>query len=167
MSSEIAYSNTNTNTENENRNTGAGVDVNTNTNANANANANATATANATAELNLPTVDEQRQYKVQLLLHINSILLARVIQMNNSLQNNLQNNINNSNNNNIIRIQQLISQFLKRVHANLQCISQINQGVPSAKPLILTPPQLANQQQPPQDILSKLYLLLARVFEIW
>ncbi|CAI5248327.1 ASB_HP2_G0009690.mRNA.1.CDS.1 [Saccharomyces cerevisiae] len=165
MSSEIAYSNTNTNTENENRNTGAGVDVNTNANATANANANAT--ANATAELNLPTVDEQRQYKVQLLLHINSILLARVIQMNNSLQNNLQNNINNSNNNNIIRIQQLISQFLKRVHANLQCISQINQGVPSAKPLILTPPQLANQQQPPQDILSKLYLLLARVFEIW
>ena len=157
MSSEIAYSNTNTNTENENRNTGAGVDVNTNANA----------TANATAELNLPTVDEQRQYKVQLLLHINSILLARVIQMNNSLQNNLQNNINNSNNNNIIRIQQLISQSLKRVHANLQCISQINQGVPSAKPLILTPPQLANQQQPPQDILSKLYLLLARVFEIW
>lgn len=163
MSSEIAYSNTNTNIENENRNTGAGVDVNTNANANANANA----TANATAELNLPTVDEQRQYKVQLLLHINSILLARVIQMNNSLQNNLQNNINNSNNNNIIRIQQLISKFLKRVHANLQCISQINQGVPSAKPLILTPPQLANQQQPPQDILSKLYLLLARVFEIW
>ncbi|GMC24719.1 unnamed protein product [Saccharomyces cerevisiae] len=163
MSSEIAYSNTNTNIENENRNTGAGVDVNTNANANANANA----TANATAELNLPTVDEQRQYKVQLLLHINSILLARVIQMNNSLQNNLQNNINNSNNNNIIRIQQLISQFLKRVHANLQCISQINQGVPSAKPLILMPPQLANQQQPPQDILSKLYLLLARVFEIW
>ena len=161
MSSEIAYSNTNTNTENENRNTGAGVDVNTNANANANA------TANATAELNLPTVDEQIQYKVKLLLHINSILLARVIQMNNSLQNNLQNNINNSNNNNIIRIQQLISQFLKRVHANLQCISQINQGVPSAKPLILTPPQLANQQQPPQDILSKLYLLLARVFEIW
>ncbi|CAD6610263.1 BAG_1a_G0009250.mRNA.1.CDS.1 [Saccharomyces cerevisiae] len=157
MSSEIAYSNTNTNNENENRNTGAGVDVNTNANA----------TANATAELNLPTVDEQRQYKVQLLLHINSILLARVIQMNNSLQNNLQNNINNNNNNNIIRIQQLISQFLKRVHANLQCISQINQGVPSAKPLILTPPQLANQQQPPQDILSKLYLLLARVFEIW
>ncbi|CAI4329379.1 BAH_G0009120.mRNA.1.CDS.1 [Saccharomyces cerevisiae] len=157
MSSEIAYSNTNTNNENENRNTGAGVDVNINANA----------TANATAELNLPTVDEQRQYKVQLLLHINSILLARVIQMNNSLQNNLQNNINNSNNNNIIRIQQLISQFLKRVHANLQCISQINQGVPSAKPLILTPPQLANQQQPPQDILSKLYLLLARVFEIW
>ena len=153
MSSEIAHSNTNTNTENENRNTGAGVDVNTN--------------ANANAELNLPTVDEQRQYKVQLLLHINSILLARVIQMNNSLQNNLQNNINNSNNNNIIRIQQLISQSLKRVHANLQCISQINQGVPSAKPLILTPPQLANQQQPPQDILSKLYLLLARVFEIW
>ncbi|CAI5173444.1 CPS_HP_G0007170.mRNA.1.CDS.1 [Saccharomyces cerevisiae] len=163
MSSEIAYSNTNINTENENRNTGAGVDVNTNANANANANA----AANATAELNLPTVDEQRQYKVQLLLHINSILLARVIQMNNSLQNNLQNNINNNNNNNIIRIQQLISQFLKRVHANLQCISQINQGVPSAKPLILTPPQLANQQQPPQDILSKLYLLLARVFEIW
>ncbi|CAI4334819.1 BDN_1c_G0009280.mRNA.1.CDS.1 [Saccharomyces cerevisiae] len=153
MSSEIAHSNTNTNTENENRNTGAGVDVNTN--------------ANANAELNLPTVDEQRQYKVQLLLHINSILLARVIQMNNSLQSNLQNNINNSNNNNIIRIQQLISQSLKRVHANLQCISQINQGVPSAKPLILTPPQLANQQQPPQDILSKLYLLLARVFEIW
>lgn len=153
MSSDIAYSNINTTTENGKPNTSAGVDVDVN--------------ANANADLNLPTVDEQRQYKVQLLLHINSILLARVIQMNNSLQNNLQNNINNSNNNNIIRIQQLISQFLKRVHANLQCISQINQGVPSAKPLILTPPQLVNQQQPPQDILSKLYLLLARVFEIW
>ena len=123
--------------------------------------------ADLTADPNLPTVDEQRQYKVQLLLHINSILLARVIQMNNSLQNSLQNNINNSNNENIIRIQQLISQFLKRVHANLQCISQINQGIPSAKPLILSPPQLARQQQPPQDILAKLYLLLTRVFEIW
>ncbi|CAI4037958.1 hypothetical protein SMKI_04G2950 [Saccharomyces mikatae IFO 1815] len=151
MSSDIAYSNINTTAENGNTKTSASVDVG----------------ANATADLNLPTVDEQRQYKVQLLLHINSILLARVIQMNNSLQTNLQNNINNSNNNNIIRIQQLISQLLKRVHANLHCISQINQGVPSAKPLILTPPQLANQQQSPQDILSKLYLLLARVFEIW
>ncbi|CAI4058055.1 hypothetical protein SKDZ_04G2970 [Saccharomyces kudriavzevii ZP591] len=157
MSSDIAYSNVNTTVGNENPNPNPSVS----------ASADASAGANANTELNLPTVDEQRQYKVQLLLHINSILLARVIQMNNSLQNNLQNNVNNSNNDNIIRIQQLISQFLKRVHANLQCISQINQGVPSAKPIILTAPQLAHQQQPPQDILAKLYLLLTRVFEIW
>ncbi|QID83416.1 SWI/SNF global transcription activator complex component [Saccharomyces pastorianus] len=153
MNSEIASPNLNTTTAtttvNGNPHAGIGVDADLN------------------ADLNLPTVDEQRQYKVQLLLHINSILLARVIQMNNSLQNSLRNNINNSNNENIIRIQQLISQFLKRVHANLQCISQINQGIPSAKPLILSPPQLARQQQPPQDILAKLYLLLTRVFEIW
>ncbi|CAI4056548.1 hypothetical protein SUVZ_02G2020 [Saccharomyces uvarum] len=141
--------------------------LNTTTTTNGNPHAGIGVDADLNADLNPPTVDEQRQYKVQLLLHINSILLARVIQMNNSLQNSLQNNINNSNNENIIRIQQLISQFLKRVHANLQCISQINQGIPSAKPLILSPPQLARQQQPPQDILAKLYLLLTRVFEIW
>ncbi|WBF11059.1 hypothetical protein N7582_000280 [Saccharomyces uvarum] len=125
MNSEIASPNLNTTT--------------TTATSNGNPHAGMGVGADLTADPNLPTVDEQRQYKVQLLLHINSILLARVIQMNNSLQNSLQNNINNSNNENIIRIQQLISQFLKRVHANLQCISQINQGIPSAKPLILSP----------------------------
>lgn len=105
--------------------------------------------------------DEQLQYKIQLLLHINSILLARVIQMANNAGN------NGGNGNGLPeQLQPLASQYLKRVHANLQCISQINQGARNAKPLILEPPQLL-VQQPAQDILAKLYLLMSRVFEIW
>lgn len=100
--------------------------------------------------------DEQLQYKIQLLLHINSILLARVIQMAN----------NNSGNSVPEQLQPVASQYLKRVHANLQCVSQINQGARNAKPLISDPPQLL-VQQPAQDILAKLYLLMTRVFEIW
>lgn len=103
---------------------------------------------------------EQIQYKVQLLLHINSILLARVIQM--------TNNSNGGNGSGSLpeQVQSLASQYLKRVHANLQCISQINQGAKGAKPLILEPPQFL-VQLPGQDILAKLYLLMSRVFEIW
>ncbi|QLQ79567.1 hypothetical protein HG537_0C02140 [Torulaspora globosa] len=105
--------------------------------------------------------DEQLQYKIQLLLHINSILLARVIQM--------ANNGGTEGNGNAgipEQLQPLASQYLKRVHTNLQCISQINQGAKNVKPLILDPPQLL-VQQPAQDILAKLYLLMTRVFEIW
>lgn len=105
--------------------------------------------------------DEQLQYKIQLLLHINSILLARVIQMANpsGSESNASAGIPE-------QLQSLASQYLKRVHTNLQCISQINQGARNVKPLILDPPQLL-VQQPAQDILAKLYLLMTRVFEIW
>lgn len=107
--------------------------------------------------------EDQMQYKIQLLLHINSILLSRVIQM----SNNANNNNNDGNRNGLPeQLQSLASQYLKRVHANLQCISQINQGSKVAKPLILEPPQLL-VQQPAQDILAKLYLLMSRVFEIY
>ncbi|QLL32692.1 hypothetical protein HG536_0D02140 [Torulaspora globosa] len=105
--------------------------------------------------------DEQLQYKIQLLLHINSILLARVIQMANSAGSD-----GNGNAGIPEQLQPLASQYLKRVHTNLQCISQINQGAKNVKPLILDPPQLL-VQQPAQDILAKLYLLMTRVFEIW
>lgn len=101
--------------------------------------------------------DEQLQYKIQLLLHINSILLARVMQMASN---------NKSDNSVPEQLQPIASQYLKRVHANLQCISQINQGAKNAKPLISDAPQLL-VQQPAQDILAKLYLLMTRVFEIW
>lgn len=100
--------------------------------------------------------DEQLQYKIQLLLHINSILLARVMQM---AGGNGEGSVPE-------QLQPIASQYLKRVHANLQCISQINQGARSAKPLISDAPQLL-VQQPAQDILAKLYLLMTRVFEIW
>lgn len=115
----------------------------------------------------LVTPHDQKQYKIQLLLHINSVLLARVIHLSNN---------NTSNNNSALpeSIQKLISQSLKRVHANLQCISQINQGVLRTKPIILDPPEIPNnnsnntsQHGPPQDILAKLYLLMARIFEFW
>lgn len=108
-----------------------------------------------------PTEQEQIQYKVQLLLHINSILLARVIQMTQS-----KNTDEGGSNSLPEHLKLLASQYLKRVHANLQCISQINQGSKSAKPIILDPPQ-SLVQQPAQDILVKLYLLMSRVFEIW
>lgn len=88
----------------------------------------------------MATVAEQIQYKVQLLLHVNSLLLQRATRP----------DVSSS------------ASFLKRIHANLQCISQLNQGNPAARPMILDPPQVT-----PQDILAKLYLLMARVFEIW
>ncbi|SCU81515.1 LAFA_0C05468g1_1 [Lachancea sp. 'fantastica'] len=95
------------------------------------------------------------QYKVQLLLHINSVLLARINQMNaNPAQFSVE------------QQQNITAQYLKRVHANLQCISQLNQGVQNTKPALLDSPQLPMQQNS-QDILAKLYLLTNRVFEVW
>ncbi|SCU78285.1 LADA_0A04852g1_1 [Lachancea dasiensis] len=94
-------------------------------------------------------------YKVQLLLHINSVLLTRINQINaNPAQFSLE------------QQQNIAAQYLKRVHANLQCISQLNQGVQTAKPALLDPPQTPIQQHS-QDVLSKLYLLTSRVFEVW
>ncbi|SCW04323.1 LAFE_0H11012g1_1 [Lachancea fermentati] len=103
----------------------------------------------------MDATQEQKQYKIQLLLHINSVLLARINQMNNTPSQFPAE-----------QQQNITSQYLKRVHANLQCISQINQNQPSCKPAILEPPQLP-VQQPAQDILAKLYLLMSRVFEVW
>ena len=155
---------------------------------------------------------DQIQYKIKLLLHINSLLLARVINVmnllakhneaNNKVNDNnnssSSNNTNNSNGGLVIpeNLQLLMSQNLKRVHANLQCISQMNQGFIRAKPAIFTIPGLGlqnpqqQQQQQQQsasggsnnnsnnnnvdnnnvnsnDILVKLYLVLARVLEFW
>lgn len=119
---------------------------------------------NITDPSEIVSLEDQKQYKIQLLLHINSVLLARVIHLSSSSSN--SNPIPDS-------IQRLISQSLKRVHANLQCISQINQGVLRAKPIILDPPEIPNnnnnnnQHGPPQDILGKLYILMSRIFEFW
>ncbi|CCH61895.1 hypothetical protein TBLA_0F03580 [Henningerozyma blattae CBS 6284] len=101
---------------------------------------------------------QQIQYKVQLLLHINSILIARVIQIHSNAA--------------APNASQEIAQHLKRVHSNLQCISQINQGVWNAKPSILDAPTLDSPAPKPtgqsaKEILAKLYLLLNRLFEIW
>ncbi|SCU83672.1 LAME_0C06084g1_1 [Lachancea meyersii CBS 8951] len=95
------------------------------------------------------------QYKIQLLLHINSVLLARINQMNASPA---QFSVEQQ--------QSIAAQYLKRVHANLQCISQLNQGVQKSKPTLLDSPQLPMQQNS-QDVLAKLYLLTNRVFEVW
>ncbi|CUS21228.1 LAQU0S02e08944g1_1 [Lachancea quebecensis] len=102
-----------------------------------------------------PQEPRHAQYKVQLLLHINSVLLARVNQLS-----------YNTAHFSPEQQQNIVSQYLKRVHANLQCISQLNQGHAGCKPVILEPPQLPSQQ-PSQDILAKLYLLTSRVFEVW
>ena len=113
------------------------------------------------------SVEEQIQYKIQLLLHINSVLLARAIHMTNPF---FKDKKNKPNSPSILpeNIQLLVSQCLKRVHANLQCISQINQGYIRSKPVILDPPNISQQTPIPQnDILAKLYLLMTRVFEFW
>lgn len=139
---------------------------------------------------------DQIQYKIKLLLHINNLLLARVINVMNLLaKHNEANNKANDNsssstsaNGGLVipeNLQLLMSQNLKRVHANLQCISQMNQGFIRAKPAIFTIPGLGlqNPQQQQQqgdsnnnidnnnvnsnDILVKLYLVLARVLEFW
>lgn len=115
------------------------------------------------------SVEEQVQYKIKLLLHINSVLLARVIHMTNSFFKDTKIEPNSSS---VLpeNIQLIVSQNLKRVHANLQCISQINQGYIRAKPVILDAPiipQQAQQIPPNNDILTKLYLLMSRVFEFW
>ncbi|CAB4256581.1 similar to Saccharomyces cerevisiae YDR073W SNF11 Subunit of the SWI/SNF chromatin remodeling complex involved in transcriptional regulation [Maudiozyma barnettii] len=114
------------------------------------------------------SVDEQIQYKIQLLLHINSVLLARVIHMTNPF---FKDKKIEANSPSVLpeNIQSLVSQNLKRVHANLQCISQINQGFIRSKPVITVAPVIPQQQQqqPNNDILAKLYLLMSRVFEFW
>lgn len=113
------------------------------------------------------SVDEQIQYKIQLLLHINSVLLARAIHMTNPF---FKDRKIKPNSPSVLpeNIQLLVSQCLKRVHANLQCISQINQGYIRSKPVILEPPSMPQQTPVPQnDILAKLYLLMTRVFEFW
>ncbi|EDO18439.1 hypothetical protein Kpol_1032p32 [Vanderwaltozyma polyspora DSM 70294] len=116
-------------------------------------------------ELIATSVDEQVQYKIELLLHVNSILLSRLL----SLTNNSSITINSLPEN----LQNISSQYLKRIHSNLQCISQMNQGLLNSKPLILDPPQQlstpndSSNVNPQQDLLAKFYLLLNRVFEIW
>lgn len=98
------------------------------------------------------------QYKLQLLLHINSLLIARCTlfkgdhqQMSSLTQEQLDS---------------LLQQHTKRIHCNLQCISQMNQGH-IVKPQILEPPLLPASLQQPQDIMPKLYMLLTRMFEVW
>ena len=143
------------------------MDTNNVTAADGNSTSGAVAPAGAALDLVNTNVDQQIQYKIELLLHINSILLSRLLSMTNSSAitiNNLPE-----------QLQNISSQYLKRIHSNLQCISQINQGLLNSKPLILDPPQLLNNTKtsddttPPsqQDVLAKFYLLLNRVFEIW
>ena len=172
-------SNINSNTTATNNNTNNSTSNPNNTNNNKNPtpiNLNPNFNINPSAIVNpneIVSIEDQKQYKIQLLLHINSVLLARVIQLTNIVNNNNSNNPNNPNNNISESIQRIISQSLKRVHANLQCISQINQGILHAKPIILDPPDLFNNNNnnnnnnPPQDILMKLYILMARIFEFW
>lgn len=159
----INISNSNTNGTNNNYNNPTPINLNPNFNINPNSIMNPN---------EVVSIEDQKQYKIQLLLHINSVLLARVIQLTN-IANNSNDNNNNPNNNVHESIQRIISQSLKRVHANLQCISQINQGILRAKPIILDPPDILNNNNnnpsnnPPQDILIKLYILMARIFEFW
>lgn len=119
---------------------------------------------------------EQKQYKIQLLLHINSILLININQIVNNDATILQ-NLNTKEQN---WEQVLIQKFLHRVHSNLQCISRLNQGELNAKPTILEPPidnnsnnnsNNGNYGHPAltgsRDTLNKLYALLERIFQFW
>ncbi|KAH3901841.1 Snf11p SCDLUD_001624 [Saccharomycodes ludwigii] len=118
--------------------------------------------------LEIVSLQEQIQYKIQLLLHVNSILLARLY----SLQNKQQQQSNGSISDTVEQpafLAELNSQYLKRVHANLQCISFLHQGKYGSRPNIITPPDvgLGNNNGKQQDALNKLYLLMSRMFELW
>lgn len=108
-----------------------------------------------TAGVDLPTLAEQRQFKVQLLLHLNSVLLARAMQQSRAQGGGAA----------AAAAPEAagagVAQLLRRVHANLQCISQLNQGRWDARPAILDPPESG------EDILAKMYLLAKRLFEVW
>lgn len=122
---------------------------------------------------------EQKQYKIQLLLHINNILLININQIVNNDSTVLQ-NLNTKVQN---WEQTIIQQFLHRVHSNLQCISRLNQGELNVKPTILEPPvdntntatsnnTNTNSHSHPSlagsfDTLNKLYALLNRLFQFW
>ncbi|CCD22521.1 Snf11p NDAI_0A03640 [Naumovozyma dairenensis CBS 421] len=160
---------------NPNSNTNSNLDANLSTNVNSNVTSNPDVNLNAensaqkflnhsnsTIEGTV-TLEEQRQYKVQLLLHINSVLILRVMHMRNSLTGNTS--VNQAQLQEVY--QAFLSQYLKRVHANLQCISQINQGIQKNKPAISDSPPVTSTQQGAHDVLVKLYLLMNRVFEIW
>ncbi|GMM55344.1 Snf11 protein [Maudiozyma humilis] len=133
---------------------------------------NGTVPAHVDPTTRVVSVEEQTQYKIQLLLHINSVLLARVVHMTNPFFKGREAAQQGQQGHPPLPepVQQAVSQNLRRVHANLQCISQLNQGYARAKPVILDPPavpQQQNQQQHGNDILAKLYLLMSRVFEFW
>ncbi|CCE61296.1 hypothetical protein TPHA_0A02140 [Tetrapisispora phaffii CBS 4417] len=120
-------------------------------------------------ELFETSIGDQIKYKIELLLHINNILLSRLL----SITQNSKVAISSLPE----QLQNISSQYLKRVHSNLQCISQINQGQLNSKPSIIEAPTLinntnsnsnANPQNPAQqDVILKFYLLLNRVFDIW
>ncbi|CCF57256.1 hypothetical protein KAFR_0C02630 [Kazachstania africana CBS 2517] len=140
----------------------AAIDRSGNINNNINFNNTANGITNSPADALVP-ISEQVQYKVQLLLHINSVLLARVIHMTNTIS---------KEHNDLSKlpepIQVIIQEHLKRVHSNLQCISQINQGYIRSKPSLQEPPDhTSNNPQQSHDVLAKLYLLMNRVFEFW
>ncbi|AGO13989.1 AaceriAGR131Wp [[Ashbya] aceris (nom. inval.)] len=99
------------------------------------------------------------QYKLQLLLHINTLLIVRsaMLRPGHPQLDGLPPD----------QLEDLLRQYIRRVHSNLQCISAINQGNPRARPQIMDPPPLPPPlQHPQQDILPKLYVLLAKLFDV-
>ena len=137
---------------------------------------------------------QQLQYKIQILLHINSLLLSKLYTQQQTLLLQQQQQQEQTTE------QKIHSDYLKRVHANLQCISQLHQGVSGAKPSIMEPPvsyyfvgsgdghagsmggsQVGQTNNAPghtgstndalikqqEEGLRRLYLLLNRMFEIW
>ncbi|AET40292.1 Snf11p Ecym_5552 [Eremothecium cymbalariae DBVPG len=101
------------------------------------------------------------QYKLQLLLHINTLLILRctTFKAGSPQVEGLPPD----------QIDALLRQYVRRIHCNLQCISSMNQGNYSSKPVLMDPPPLSPimRKQQHQDILPKLYILLGKMFEIW
>ncbi|AMD22216.1 HGL124Wp [Eremothecium sinecaudum] len=99
------------------------------------------------------------QYKLQLLFHINTLLILRstLLKQGNPQLEGLP----------AEQIDALLRHYVKRIHCNLQCISNINQGNYKARPAILEPPPLPPGIPQQQDILPKLYILLTKMLEVW
>lgn len=98
------------------------------------------------------------QYKLQLILHINTLLILRSTLLNKGSP---QLDTMSAD-----QIDVLLCHYIKRVHCNLQCISSMNQGNHHARPSIMDPPPLPPGIHQQQDILPKLYSLLSRMLEV-
>lgn len=117
--------------------------------------------------------NQKLQWKIQMLLHINSTLIKKAQDIRVSYNNRTSSALVSLSKE---QVDIIVGQYTKRIHCNLHAISQMNQGHLDAKPAIMdcptNPMQAANGvgqdgQQQPQDMLAKMYLLMNRMFQLW
>ncbi|CAG99495.1 Snf11p [Kluyveromyces lactis] len=113
---------------------------------------------------------QKLQWKIQVLLHINSMLIKKSQETRTMYESRQVPTLASLSKE---QMEQILIQYTKRIHCNLHTISQINQGNLAAKPPIMDPPpnpflsNTASAQERQQDMLVKMYLLMNRMFQLW